>query len=89
MAGSASRLAPSAADSTGVTAPGRSETSAGDPVRRSVTITLPVYAGCLATTASPVISNAVTSEASRRPSLAATRGARSRPWADAAKNAAR
>jgi hypothetical protein len=63
--------------------------SAGVPARRRVTITLPVYAGCCASTASPESSKPVTSDAIATPSRAATRGARSRPCAEAEKNAAR
>ena len=75
--------------SAGDTAPGRSDTSAGLPLSRRVTMTLPVYAGWVAVRVSPCISKPVTSEARLTPRRAATRGARSRPSADAEKNAAR
>ena len=75
--------------SVSLIAPGRNEITAGLAVSRSDTIALPAYTGCRTVTASPLKSNAVTSDANGTPSSAATRGARSRPSTDAEKNAAR
>ena len=88
-AGAAVSTVPAPFASAAVTAPGRSEKMAGAPMRRSVTVALPAYTAWRAMKPSPCTSKEVTSEASVRSSPAATRGARSRPSAEAAKNAAR
>ena len=52
-----------------------------------VAITLPVLTGCCATTVSPSSDSDVISATRPTPSFAATRGDRSRPWAEAVKTA--
>ena len=74
---------------TAVTALGLIDTTAGEPTSVSVATIFPVYAGCFTRRASPATSTAVASAASGTPALAATRGARSFPCAEALSTHAR
>ena len=80
---------PALGASTTRIAPGRIVASAGVPLSEMVVMILAVWVGCLPVRASPLMLNSVRSDARLTLRSAATRGARSLPWAEAEKKAAR